>query len=115
MVIAEKEIVESVVGVAAEQSEGLLVKIMYNAVTINQNLVSHFTSDKKVNDFIVCFELFALNILIFISLTMYIGFAVIDQTTAVAYSCKLSIFLSCYSGRIAVESQVRDYNCIIKI
>lgn len=84
MVIAEKEIVESVVPVASEQSEGLLVKIMYNAVTINQNLVSHFTSDKKVNDFIFCFEL--LNILISISSTMYIGFAVIDQTTAVAYS-----------------------------
>ncbi|RHN40456.1 hypothetical protein MtrunA17_Chr8g0354921 [Medicago truncatula] len=47
VVIAKKEIVESVVGVAAEQSEGLLVKIMYNAVSINQNLVSHFTSDKK--------------------------------------------------------------------
>ncbi|KAK2407556.1 mediator of RNA polymerase II transcription subunit 15a [Trifolium repens] len=47
VVIAEKENVESAVGLAAEQSEGLLVKIMYNAVTINQNLVSKFTSDKK--------------------------------------------------------------------
>jgi len=108
VVIAEKKIVESVVGVAYEQREGLLVKIMYNAVTINQNVVSHFTSDKKVNDFIFCFELFALIILIFISSTMYIGFTVIDRTTAVVYSCKLSVFLSCYSGRIAIESQVRD-------
>lgn len=86
MVIAEKEIVENLVGVAAEQNEGLLVKIMYNAVSINQNLVSHFTSDKKVNDFIFCLELFALTILIFISSTMYIGFVVIDQTTVVSYS-----------------------------
>ncbi|XP_013445193.3 uncharacterized protein [Medicago truncatula] len=47
VVIAEKENVESVVGLASEHAGGLLVKIMYNAVTINQNLVSHFTSDKK--------------------------------------------------------------------
>ncbi|WJX94449.1 hypothetical protein P8452_75865 [Trifolium repens] len=44
VVIAEKE---NVVGLAAEQTEGLLVEIIYNAVTINQNLLSKFTSDKK--------------------------------------------------------------------
>ncbi|AET02592.2 hypothetical protein MTR_8g043880 [Medicago truncatula] len=47
MVIAEKENVESALGVATEHSEGSIVKIMYNAVTIDQNLVSHFTYDKK--------------------------------------------------------------------
>ncbi|KAK2407558.1 hypothetical protein P8452_69589 [Trifolium repens] len=47
VVIVEKENVETAVGLAAEQSEGLLVKIMYNAVTINRNLVSKLTSDKK--------------------------------------------------------------------
>lgn len=39
VVIAEQENVESAIG--------LLLKIMYNAVTINQDLVSHFTYDKK--------------------------------------------------------------------
>lgn len=68
MVIAEKENVESALGVATEHSEGSIVKIMYNAVTIDQNLVSHFTYDKKVNGFIFYFQLFALIILIFISL-----------------------------------------------
>lgn len=97
MVIAEKENIESALGVATEQSEGSRIKIMYNAVTINQNYVSHFTYDKKVSDFIFYFQLFALIILIFISLTMYIGSAVIDQTVAVAYSCKLYLFISCYS------------------
>jgi len=59
-VIAEKENVESVVGVHwTEQSEGSLVKIIYNAVTINQNLVSHFTYDKKVDGFTFYFQLFA--------------------------------------------------------
>jgi len=48
---------------------------MYNAMTINQSHVSHFTSDKNVNDFILSFELFTLIIFIFISLTMYISFA----------------------------------------
>jgi len=48
---------------------------MYNAMTINQSPVSHFTCDKNVNDFMLCFELFTLIILIFISLTMYISFA----------------------------------------
>ncbi|PNX92068.1 hypothetical protein L195_g015199 [Trifolium pratense] len=52
VVIAEKENVETAVGQAAELSEGLLVQIMYNAVTINQNLVSKFTSDKKVSSII---------------------------------------------------------------
>ena len=114
MVIAEKENVGSVLGLASEQGGGLLVKIMYNAVTINQNLVSHFTSDKKVNDLIIlCFELFALIILIFISLTMNITSAVIDQSAAVTYSCKLSIFLSYFSGQITVGRQVRDYDCIL--
>ncbi|AET02586.1 hypothetical protein MTR_8g043680 [Medicago truncatula] len=47
MVIAEKENIESALGVAIEQSEGSRIKIMYNAVTINQNHVSHFTYDKK--------------------------------------------------------------------
>jgi hypothetical protein len=94
VVIAEKE---NVVGLAAEQTEGLLVEIIYNAVTINQNLLSKFTSDKKVNDFRFCFELFALITLDFILLTVYIRFAVTYQTAAVDYSCKLSIFLSCYS------------------
>jgi hypothetical protein len=55
VVITEKENVETAVGLVAEESEGLLVKIMYNAVTINQNLVSKFTSDKKVNDFYILF------------------------------------------------------------
>lgn len=68
MVIAEKENIESALGVATEQSEGSRIKIMYNAVTINQNYVSHFTYDKKVSDFIFYFQLFALIILIFISL-----------------------------------------------
>ena len=113
MVIAEQENIENAVGLVAGQSAGLLLKIMYNAVTIDQNLVSHFTYDKKVNDFIFCFELFTLIILIFISLTMYICSSVIDQTVAVAYSCKLSVFLSCCSGRIAIGSQVRDYDCIL--
>jgi hypothetical protein len=48
---------------------------MYNAVTINQSHVSHFTYDNNVNDFILSFELLTLIILIFISLTMYISFA----------------------------------------
>lgn len=74
MVIAEKENAKSAVGVATDQSEGLVVKILYNAVTINQNIISHFTADKKVNDFIFGFELFVSRILIFISLTLYIGF-----------------------------------------
>ncbi|CAK8561175.1 unnamed protein product [Lathyrus sativus] len=47
VVIAEKESAKSAVGIATDQSEGLLVKILYNAVTINQNLVSHFIADKK--------------------------------------------------------------------
>lgn len=113
VVIAEKENVESVVGLASEHAGGLLVKIMYNAVTINQNLVSHFTSDKKVNVFIFCLELFALIIFIFISLTMNITSAVIDQSAAVTYSCKLSVFVSYFSGRITVARQVRDYDCIL--
>ncbi|CAL5196431.1 unnamed protein product [Lathyrus oleraceus] len=47
VVIAEKENAKSAVGVATDQSEGLVVKILYNAVTINQNIISHFTADKK--------------------------------------------------------------------
>jgi len=57
------------------ETEGVLVKIMYNAMTTNQSHVSHFTYDKNVNDFMLCFELFTLIILIFISLSMYISFA----------------------------------------
>jgi len=83
MVIAEKKNTESLAGVATEQGEELLVHTMYNAVTINQNLVSHFTYDKKVNGFIFYFQLFALIILIFISLTMYILVLHIDQTIEV--------------------------------
>ncbi|XP_058745720.1 mediator of RNA polymerase II transcription subunit 15a-like isoform X2 [Vicia villosa] len=47
VVIAEKENAKNAVGLATDPSEGLVVKILYNAVTINQNLVSHFTADKK--------------------------------------------------------------------
>lgn len=107
MVIAEQENVESTVG--------LLLKIMYSAVTMNQDLVSHLTYDKKVNDFICCFELFTLIILIFISLAMYICSSVINQTVVVAYSSKLSVFLSCYSRRIAVGSQVREIMHLVMI
>lgn len=51
MIIGEKDNIKSEAGVATEHSEGLVVKFMFNAVTIDQNLVSHFTADKKVNDF----------------------------------------------------------------
>ncbi|CAI8607115.1 unnamed protein product [Vicia faba] len=47
VVIAEKDDAKSVIGIGTDQSEGLVVKILYNAVTINQNLVSHFIADKK--------------------------------------------------------------------
>jgi len=107
VVIAEQENTESAVG--------LLLKIMYYAVTIDQNLVSHFTYDKKVNGFIFCFELFTSILLIFISLAMYICSSVIDQTVVVAYSSKLSVFLSCYSRRIAVGSQVREIMHLVMI
>jgi hypothetical protein len=69
VVIVEKENVETAVGLVAEESEGLLVKIMYNAVTINQNLVSKFTSDKKVNDFYILFSTIRID---------YFGFYLID-------------------------------------
>ncbi|CAL5196410.1 unnamed protein product [Lathyrus oleraceus] len=43
VVIDEKENAER----GTQEIEGLAVKILFNAVTINQNLVYHFTSDKK--------------------------------------------------------------------
>lgn len=51
IVICEKENIESAAGGATEHSKGLVVKFMYNAVTVNQDLVSHFEVDRKVNDF----------------------------------------------------------------
>jgi hypothetical protein len=88
---------------------------MYNAVTINQNLVSKFTSDKKVNDFYILFWTIRIGYFGFylIDCVVYIGLPVTDQTAAVAYSWKLSVFLSCHSRWISVESQVRDYDCIL--
>lgn len=46
---------------------------------------------------------------------MYICSSVIDQTVVVAYSSKLSVFLSCYSRRIAVGSQVREIMHLVMI
>lgn len=109
VVIDEKENAER----GRQEIEGLAVKILFNAVTINQNLVYHFTSDKKVNHFVLCFELFTTNILIYISLTVYIGHAVVDETVTVGYSAELSVFLSRYSRRIAMPSRVRDDDYVI--
>lgn len=70
VIIDEKDNIEQPFGIATEQTEGLVIKIIFNAVSISQNLVYEFTTDKKVNDFKLCFELFILIILIFISLIM---------------------------------------------
>jgi len=57
IVIAENDSFHKAPGVAAEDSEGLVIEFVFNAVSINENLVSHISSDKKVNYFIFCFEL----------------------------------------------------------
>lgn len=57
IVIGEKDSIQSAAGGAAEDGEGLVIKFLFNAVTFNQNLISHLSADKKVNYFIFCFEL----------------------------------------------------------
>jgi len=44
-------------GVAAEASEGLVIEFLFNAETVNKNLLFHISADKKVNYFIFCSEL----------------------------------------------------------
>lgn len=57
VVISEKDIIQSEAGGVAEHGEGLVIEFLFNAVTVNQDLVSHLSADKKVNYFIFCFEL----------------------------------------------------------
>nr|KYP32685.1 hypothetical protein KK1_046564 [Cajanus cajan] len=45
IVIGEKDSILSAAGGAAEHGEGLVIKFVFNAVTVNQNL--HLSSDKK--------------------------------------------------------------------
>lgn len=36
-------------GVAADDSEGLVIELLFNAVSFNMNIESHTFADKKVN------------------------------------------------------------------
>ncbi|KAH1102258.1 hypothetical protein AAZX31_13G172700 [Glycine max] len=47
IVIGEKDSIQSAAGGAAEDGEGLVIKFLFNAVTFNQNLISHLSADKK--------------------------------------------------------------------
>ncbi|KAJ1382245.1 putative mediator of RNA polymerase II transcription subunit, partial [Sesbania bispinosa] len=47
VVIGEKDNIGSIAGGYAKHSEGLVVKFMFNALTINQDLISHYGTDKK--------------------------------------------------------------------
>ncbi|KAJ1377476.1 hypothetical protein SESBI_48843 [Sesbania bispinosa] len=47
VVIGEKDSIGSIAGGYAKYSEGLVVKFMFNALTINQDLISHYGTDKK--------------------------------------------------------------------
>nr|XP_027192448.1 mediator of RNA polymerase II transcription subunit 15a-like isoform X2 [Cicer arietinum] len=47
VIIDEKDNIEQPFGIATEQTEGLVIKIIFNAVSISQNLVYEFTTDKK--------------------------------------------------------------------
>ncbi|KAE9592780.1 hypothetical protein Lalb_Chr19g0132841 [Lupinus albus] len=47
VVIGEKDSIQSAARGAAEVDDGLVVKFLFRAVTINLNLISHFSADKK--------------------------------------------------------------------
>ncbi|KAJ1412302.1 putative mediator of RNA polymerase II transcription subunit [Sesbania bispinosa] len=47
VVIGEKDNIGSTAGGYAKQSEGLVVKFMFNAITVNQDLISRYGTDKK--------------------------------------------------------------------
>ncbi|TKY68392.1 Mediator of RNA polymerase II transcription subunit 15a [Spatholobus suberectus] len=47
IVIGEKDSIQSAAGGAAEHGEGLVIKFLFSAVTVNQNLISHLSADKK--------------------------------------------------------------------
>ncbi|XP_061341638.1 probable mediator of RNA polymerase II transcription subunit 15c [Gastrolobium bilobum] len=47
IVIGEKDSIPSAAGGAAEHGEGLVVKFLFSAVTVNPNLISHYAADKK--------------------------------------------------------------------
>jgi len=55
--MAENDSFNKAPGVAAEDSEGLVIEFLFNAVSVNKNLLSHISADKKVNYFIFCYEL----------------------------------------------------------
>lgn len=108
IVIGDKDDIQSAAGGDTEHPEGLLVKFLFNAVTVNQDLISHFAADKKVNYFIFCFELFILLFGTFLPLTMYVDHAVHNQTFMGGCSHKLSIFLTSNFRQNAIGCQVRD-------
>ncbi|KAK7343039.1 hypothetical protein VNO80_26001 [Phaseolus coccineus] len=47
IVIAENDSFYKAPGVAAEDSEGLVIEFLFNAVSVNKNLLSHISADKK--------------------------------------------------------------------
>ncbi|KAL9298280.1 hypothetical protein ACSQ67_024176 [Phaseolus vulgaris] len=47
IVMAENDSFNKAPGVAAEDSEGLVIEFLFNAVSVNKNLLSHISADKK--------------------------------------------------------------------
>lgn len=105
VVISEENTIPRAVEGVAEHGEGLIVKLLFNSLTVNLNLASQY-ADKKVNYCIFRSKLCTL-ICLFLSLTMYLDHAVNNQTVTFACSQKLSTLPTSHFRWNTIGNQVR--------